>query len=294
MQINGIEIDDTYCEAFDGLFSRIIITAKNERYLKRAALGATALPSTVVGRTEGGIEKWLDEDETPDKRKGAIVQVWANYKKDVSKFEYEHSLRIRQGVLVVPTTRIFNALDSDDVMDTMERVGHCGDGHEWVENRFGREVINVPLMMGEFLIERYLGYAKGVMGGNVWFMCKSGDAALKAGEAAVEAVGKIDGAITSFDVCSAGSKVETNYPEIGPTTNHPYCPTLKGKIKDSRVPEGVESIPEIVINGVSLDTVKEAMRAAIEAAAGIDGVVKILAGNYGGKLGAHRIYLREL
>jgi formylmethanofuran--tetrahydromethanopterin N-formyltransferase len=297
MQINGIDVEDTYCEAFDGLFSRIIVTAKNERYLKRAVLGATALPSTVVGRTEGGIEKWLDEDETPDKRKGAIVQVWANYKKNVSKFEYEYSLRIRQGVLVVPTTRIFNAMDSLDssgVIDTMDRVGHCGDGHEWVENRFGREVINIPLMMGEFLIERYLGYAKGVMGGNVWFMCKSGDAALKAGEAAVEAVGRIDGAVTSFDVCSAGSKVETNYKEIGPTTNHPYCPTLKGKIKDSRVPEGVESIPEIVINGVSLDSVKEAMKAAIEGAAGIDGVIKILAGNYGGKLGKYKIYLKEL
>ncbi len=294
MQINGIEIEDTYCEAFAGIFSRIIITAKNERYLKRAALGATALPSTVVGRTEGGIEKWLDEDETPDKRKGAIVQVWANYSKDISKFEYEYSLRIRQGVLVVPTTRIFNALDSDDVIDMMDRVGHCGDGYEWVENRFGREVINVPLMMGEFLIERDLGYAKGVMGGNVWFMCKSEDAALKAGEAAVEAVGGIDGAITSFDICSAGSKVETRYPEIGPTTNHPYCPTLKKKIKDSKVPEGVESIPEIVINGINLDTVKGAMQAAIRSATEISGVVKISAGNYGGKLGAYKIYLTEL
>ncbi|MBI5253855.1 MAG: formylmethanofuran--tetrahydromethanopterin formyltransferase, partial [Euryarchaeota archaeon] len=91
-----------------------------------------------------------------------------------------------------------------------------------------------------------------------------------------------------------GSKVETRYPEIGPTTNHPYCPTLRGKIEDSKVPEGVASIPEIVINGVSIQAVKEAMQAAMHSVRNVEGVIKISAGNYGGKLGKHKIYLREL
>lgn len=289
-----MEIDDTYCEAFDGLYSRTIITAKNEHYLKRAVLGATALPSTVVGRTEGGVEKWLGGNETPDGRPGALVQVWGKWSKNTSDFEYEYSLRIRQGVLVVPTTAIFNALDSDDRLDMMERVGHCGDGFEEVKHIHGREVISIPLMMGDFLIERYLGYKKGIMGGNIWFLCESEEAALQAGERAVGAVLNVEGAVTPFDICSAGSKVETNYPEIGPTTNHPYCPTLRGKIVDSKVPEGVVSIPEIVINGTTLDAVREAMQAAIESAEGISGVLRVSAGNYGGKLGAHKIYLREL
>ncbi len=289
-----MKIDDTYCEAFDGLYSRIIVTAKDEDYLKKAALGATALPSTVVGRTEGGVEKWLSEAETPDGRPGAVVQVWGAWGKDTSGFEYEYSLRIRQGILVVPTTAVFNALDSDDRLDMMDRVGHCGDGYERVERIHGREVISVPLMMGDFLIERYLGYKKGIMGGNVWFMCESEKSALEAGERAVEAVLDVEGAVTPFDVCSAGSKVETNYPEIGPTTNHPYCPTLRSKIPDSKVPDGIVSIPEIVINGTTLDAVKDAMRAAIKSAKGISGVRTVSAGNYGGKLGPHKIYLREL
>ncbi len=289
-----MEIDDTYCEAFDGLYSRIIVTAKNEQYLKKAVLGATALPSTVVGRTEGGVEKWLTGNETPDGRPGALVQVWGIWSENTRDFEHEYSLRIRQGVLVVPTTAIFDALDSDSKLDMMERVGHCGDGFEEVEHMHGREVISIPLMMGNFLIERYLGYKKGVMGGNVWFLCESEEAALQAGERAVEAVLDIEGAITPFDICSAGSKVETNYPEIGPTTNHPHCPTLRGKIADSKVPEGVKSIPEIVINGTTLDVVKEAMQAAIKSADGVGGVLKVSAGNYEGKLGTHRIYLREL
>lgn len=295
MKLDGIEIEDTYCEAFDGLFSRMLITARDHKRLYKAALSATALPSTVFNKSEGGVERWLGEKETPDGRRGAVVQIWVNEGKNArAKLEQELGWRIRQGVLVVPTTSVFNALDSKEKIDIMSKVGHCGDGYEEVEKRFGREIINIPLMMGEFIIERYIGYARGVMGGNLWFFCKDTEAALEAGDRAVDAIGGIEGAITSFDVCSAGSKVETRYPEIGPTTNHPYCPALRGKIKDSRVPEGVASIPEIVINGVSIQAVKEAMQAAMHSVRNVEGVIKISAGNYGGKLGKHKIYLREL
>jgi len=56
----------------------------------------------------------------------------------------------------------------------------------------------------------------------------------------------------------------------------------------------VSYIPEIVINGVSLEAVKGAMRAGIEAALEVEGVTGISAGNYGGKLGEYKIFLREL
>jgi len=294
------EIEDTYAEAFDGLYCRIIITAKDETRLKRAAYGCTALPMVVVGRTEGGVEKWLNPQQTPDKRLGAVVQFWGAideskpFEASLKKFVKEVSYRIRQEILVEPTTCAFNALDSDKKFDTMDTVGHCGDGYEWEEEHYGHRVINIPLMMPGFRIERYVGYGIGVSGGNVWLMCRDEDSALKAGDKALDAIHKIDGVVTPFDICSAGSKPETKYPEIGPTTNHPYCPTLKGKIPDSKVPKGVNSIPEIVINGVSLDAVKMAMKAAIHVTRNIPGVVKISAGNYGGKLGKHRIYLREL
>ncbi len=294
-EIHGIKVEDTYCEAFDGLFSRLLITARDDKRLKKAAYGSIALPCTVFSESEGGIERWLREEETPDRRMGAIVQIWVTggVNSGVKRLEYELGKRIRQGILVVPTTSIFNSLDSTEKIDIMDKVGHCGDGYETIETRFGREVINIPLMMGEFIIERYLGYKNGVMGGNVWFFCTTEEAALEAGDKAVESIGKIDGAITSFDICSAGSKIETNYPEIGPTTNHLYCPTLRNRIKDSKVPENVKSIPEIVINGVSIDAVKEAMKAAICSVKDVEGVVKISAGNYGGKLGKHKIYLRD-
>jgi len=295
-------VEDTYAEAFEGVYCRVIVTADDEETLRKAALHATATPSIVIGRVEGGIEKWLKEKETPDKRKGVVLQFWGGidpkkpFSDSLKKFEIELSYRIRQDILVKPFTAVFDAMSkAEGKIDMMERVGHCGDGYEWMEKRYGREVIVVPIMVPDFIIERYLGYARGVMGANFWIMCKSKEALREAGTKALDAIHKVDGVITSFEICSAGSKPETRFPWIGPTTNHPYCPSLKKKLgKKSKVPEGVSYIPEIVINGISLEAVKKAMKAGIEAAINVDGVVKISAGNYGGKLGEYKIYLREL
>jgi formylmethanofuran--tetrahydromethanopterin N-formyltransferase len=297
-----VEIEDTYAEAFAGIFCRVIVTADDARTLRSAAEDSTATPSAVIGRVEGGVEKWLGEKETPDHRKGAVLQFWeaADHKTSLAdflkKFETELSYRIRQDILVKPFTAVFDALpNAEGKLDIMTRVGHCGDGYEWVEKRYGREVIVVPIMVPDFIIERYLGYAHGVMGANFWVMCKTKVALKKAGEKALEALHKVSGVVTPFDVCSAGSKPETRFPLIGPTTNHPYCPSLKQKLgKASMVPEGVRYIPEIVINGVSLEAVKEAVKAGIDAVLNVDGVMRVSAGNYGGKLGEFKIYLREL
>ncbi len=296
------EIEDTYAEAFDGLYCRVIVTADDEEVLRKTAEDATATPSIVIGRIEGGIEKVLGQKETPDGRKGVILQFWGGIEEgkplaeSAKKFEVELAYRIRQDILVKPFTAIFDTLlNPDGKIDMMKRVGHCGDGFEWVEKLYGRTMIVVPIMVSDFLIERELGYAKGVVGANFWYMCKTKRAVMEAGENALKAIHKIEGAITPFDICSAGSKPETNFPWIGPTTNHPYCPTLKEKLgKESKVPEGVFYIPEIVINGVSLKVVREAMKVGIQRASVVKGVVKISAGNYGGKLGKHKIYLREL
>lgn len=293
------EIENTYAEAFEGLFTRLIITAKDLTRLRKATYNSTALPSTVIDRTEGGVEQWLKTTETPDGRLGSIVQFWGSFiennaEKSIYKFYREVSYRIRQGILVVPTTSLFNAYNSEKKIDTMEKIGHCGDGYENEMNFKNRCVIKIPLMMGDFIIERYIGYGRGVMGGNIWLMCDTEETAIKASDKAIKAIRKVEGVITPFDVCSAGSKPETKYPEIGPTTNHVFCPTLRGKISDSKVPKGVNSIPEIVINGINLNVVRNAMKTAIFSVQKMEGIVKISAGNYGGRLGKYKIFLRDL
>jgi formylmethanofuran--tetrahydromethanopterin N-formyltransferase len=295
-------VEDTYAEAFEGIFCRVMVTADDERTLHAAAEDSTATPSVVIGRTEGGVERYLTEKETLDNRKGALLQFWAEvnpkktFSESLKKFETELSFRIRQDILVKPFTAVFDALPNAEAqLDMMERIGHCGDSYEWVEKRFGRKVIVIPLMVPDFIIEQHIGYAHGIMGANFWLFCNSKEALKKAGEKALEAIHKVPGVVTPFDVCSAGSKPETHFPQIGPTTNHLYCPSLKQQLgKASKVPEGVRYIPEIVINGVSMDAVRKAMKVGIDAARKVPGVERVSAGNYGGKLGKYKINLREL
>ena len=296
------KIDDTFIEAFAGIFCRVIVTADDVETLCKAASDSTATPSVVIGRTEGGVERYLSPEETPDKRVGAILQFWGginpekSFAESLKKFETELSYRIRQDILVKPFTAVFDALPgAEGKLDMMERVGHCGDGYEWVENRFGRDVIVVPLMVPDFIIERHIGYGRGVMGGNFWFMCTTKQALKEAGEKALDAIHHVDGVVTTFDICSAGSKPETHFPQIGPTTNHLYCPSLKSRLgQESKVPDGVGYIAEIVYDGISIESLKEATKAGINAVLPFEGVVRVSAGNYEGKLGQYKIPLKEL
>ena len=299
----GIEkLDETYAEAFEGIFIRIVLTAEDLKTLKAAAEECTSTPSIVIGRVEGGIEKYLSEKETPDSRNGVIIQFWGGLdpskplEDSVKKFEIELSYRIRQDILVKPFTSIFNALD-DPIghIDTMERIGHCGDGFEWEEDLNGRRIINVPIMVPDFRIERYLGYRRGVMGGNFWYMCSTKEAVFEAGNRALDAIREVPGIVTPFNICSAGSKPETKFPWIGPTTNEVYCPSLRDRIGDrSKVPENVEYIPEIVINGTTLSAVSKAMKVGIKSIWDMPEVIRVSAGNYQGKLGKYKIELQGL
>jgi formylmethanofuran--tetrahydromethanopterin N-formyltransferase len=78
------------------------------------------------------------------------------------------------------------------------------------------------------------------------------------------------------------------------STYEKYCPTLKQKLgAESAVPDGVTSIMEIVINGRDLATVTRATHAAIDCAVSTPGLLRISAGNYGGRLGKSFIQLRQ-
>lgn len=302
MKIDGVEVEDTYCEAFEGIVTRLLVTLRDEELMGYAAAQSSSLPSIVVGRTEAGIERWVKENETPDGNPGFILQIWGAWdpkkpEKSLKKFYKELGLRIRQGILVIPTTTVFNYLESDTTFDLMENVGYCGDIYQSEEELYERIMIKIPLMMGDFFIEKEIGYMIGVSGGNIWLMCDSEKSALRAGKRALNSLMNVENIITPFAICSAGSKTvyeDQPHPEIGPTTNHPYCPTLRNEIDDSKVPKGVESIPELVINGLSMDDVKNAMKIAMKEAAKVKGILKISAGNFGGNLGKYKIHLKDL
>ncbi len=95
-------------------------------------------------------------------------------------------------------------------------------------------------------------------------------------------------------VCRSGSKAGSLKYKLKASTNHPFCPTLKTVVADSQLPEEVNSVYEIVINGLTVEAVKKAMGEGIKAAINVPGVLQISAGNYGGKLGPYKAFLKEV
>ena len=132
------------------------------------------------------------------------------------------------------------------------------------------------------------------MGGNLWFFGKTADAALDAATKAAAAAGEVPGVILPFPggIASSGSKAGSKYKFAIASTYAEYCPTLRGKDGiTTRLPEGVTSVQEIIINGADLPTIARATQAAIAAAKDVPDLLTISAGNYGGRLGKSFIYL---
>jgi formylmethanofuran--tetrahydromethanopterin N-formyltransferase len=150
-------------------------------------------------------------------------------------------------------------------------------------------------MEGEFLVEERFGIVEGVAGGNLIILGEDVSSALRAAEAAADAMRAVEGAIMPFPggIARSGSKVGSRYKGQIASTNHALCPTLRAQVDDSQVPDGIGSVFEIVIDGLAPEPVREAMRVGLDAAARA-GAKQITAGNYGGNLGEHHFHLKEL
>lgn len=300
--VQRAEIEDTYAEAFRSIYAEVLITARDRKWLDHAVAAATGnASSTIRCDCEAGVDRYVgpggDESfATPDGRPGAIVQfhVPRFFKERERHLEQSLLTRLSQNVLTCPTATAFNLLDTEPYFKLGRKVAFFGDGHQFRAERFGRRVWVVPIMGGEFVIDRRFGFRDGIMGGNLWFMAETQDAAIEAAERAAAAVMHAPGTIMSFPggVAGSASKAGSKYKFLIASTYAEYCPTLREKLgAQSRVPPNVSSIMEIVINGRDLAAVSEATQAAIRGAVETPGLVRITAGNYGGRLGKSFIYL---
>ena len=296
MIINGVEIEDNFAEAFGIKVSRILITAATKKLALVAATEATGYGTSVIGcPAEAGIDGYVPPQETPDGRPGYIIMI-CNMNKD--KLDHELLERVGMCVLTAATTAVFDWMDEpDEKLKTGQKLKFFGDGYEKTLDIQGRKVHSIPLMSGDFLVEAELGIRAGVAGGNFFILAENQPAGLLAADAAVDAIEAVPGAITPFPggIVASGSKVgSTKYKFLGASTNEKMCVTLKDDVKGCQIPENVNGVYEIVIDGVDEESVKAAMKAGIEAAVKISGVIQISAGNFGGNLGKYQIKLHEL
>jgi formylmethanofuran--tetrahydromethanopterin N-formyltransferase len=293
LRVNGVEIEDTFAEAFKMRAARAIVTAETAGWARTAAELATGYATSVIGcDAEAGLETDLPASETPDGRPGVSLLVFGFNTAVLGKALVN---RIGQCVMTCPTTACYNGLPTgEESVKVGGLLRFFGDGHQGSKKLDGRRYWRVPVMDGEFLCEDAFGVQRAVAGGNFLILATDQTSALRAAEDAVRAIRAVPGVILPFPggVVRSGSKVGSRYKALKASTNEEYCPTLRG-LGRSRLPADVHAVYEIVIDGLDQPAVEAAMRVGIRAACG-PGVVQISAGNYGGKLGQYPLPLHQI
>jgi len=296
MERRGVRIDDTFAEAFDMRAARVVITARSPAWALTAARAMTGFATSVIGcKVEAGLEAELAPDETPDGRPGVSVLLFGFDADGLGKRLVE---RVGQTVLTCPTTACFDGLPQAGERVVVGGVlRHFGDRYQSSKLLDGNRYWRIPVMEGEFLVQETFGVQKAIGGGNFLILAEDQDAALGAAEAAVDSMRTVRGVVLPFPggIVRSGSKVGAKrYKHMIASTNDAYCPTLRGrKGVKSALPEGVNSVLEIVVDGLDRAAIEDTLRAGIDAACR-PGVIEISAGNFGGKLGKHHFPLHAL
>lgn len=298
---NGVAIDDTFAEAFPMKATRLVITAHNPTWARHAAVAATGFATSVIAcGCEAGIERELSPEETPDGRPGIAVLIFAMSGKELAK---QIERRVGQCVLTCPTTAVYAGIAEGEAVADVVALGKnlrfFGDGWQISKVIGGLRYWRVPVMDGEFVAQETTAVVKGVGGGNLLLLARDTDAALAAAEAAVAAMQKLPNVIMPFPggVVRSGSKVGSKYPALGASTNDAFCPSLVGLAAKTELTPETRCVMEIVIDGLTEADVAAAMRTGIEAGVALGaagGLLRISAGNYGGKLGPFHFHLRRL
>jgi formylmethanofuran--tetrahydromethanopterin N-formyltransferase len=290
----GVPIEDTFAEAFPMTAVRLVVTAETPEWARVAADTTCGYASSVIGcDAEAGLESVLAANETPDGRPGVSLLLFGFSRDALQKAVVN---RVGQCILTCPTTACYNGLpvQKERAIHVGGALRFFGDTFQFSKKLGDRRFWRLPVMDGEFICEDLFGTVKGVAGGNLLIVGATQSQALEAAQAAATAMRQCSEVILPFPggIVRSGSKVGSRYKKLKASTNDAYCPTLRGQV-ESALPEGAAAVYEIVVDGIDLSSVEGAMKAGLEAAC-LPGVLKITAGNYGGKLGPHHIHLHKL
>jgi len=295
--VNGVIVDDTFAEAFPMKATRLVITAHDLTWARHAATSATGFATSVIAcGCEAGIERELAPHETPDGRPGLSILIFSMSGKELAK---QVERRVGQCVLTCPTTAVYAGIAEGEAIALGRNLRFFGDGWQISKVIGGVRYWRIPVMDGEFVAQETTAVTKAVGGGNLLMLASGLDASLAAAEAAVRAMQRLPNVVMPFPggVVRSGSKVGSKYKTLSASTNDAYCPGLYGLAKRSELTPDVQSVLEIVIDGLTQDDVAAAMRAGLQACIDIGpagGLLRVSAGNYGGKLGPYHFHLHAL
>ncbi|MCK4477070.1 formylmethanofuran--tetrahydromethanopterin N-formyltransferase [Candidatus Bathyarchaeota archaeon] len=298
MKINNVEIDDTFAEIWDLKIARILVTAYSESWaLSASQMMAGYGSSVIMCASQAGIEGPVSPIETPDGRPGVLVQVSLPPDPPYNGGKLKKEIVTRTLTLIQPPTcAAFNAMPKELIRETVDvgsQISRFGDGFESEDVISDREVYRIPVTSGDFIVEKKFGITVGC-DGHFIVMAENVVAGLAGVNAAFSAIRTVGGvAPLGLGPSNSAKRGGINYKERA-TTSHAYVPSLRNKVKDTNVPEGVEAVMEVAFFGLTMDAVKKALKVGIEATTTVPGVKKISALDLGGTFGGHQIYFRDL
>ena len=293
MQINGVEIEDTFAEAFGMWGARLIVTGEDMEWARTAAEAATGLATSIIGcGCEAGTNDLAAGEQTPDGRPGMAALLFATTRKDM---EAQLLQRVGQAVMTCVTSACYNGLDVDEKLKVGGKLRYFGDGFQRskllrrpssvARSRDGRRVRRRgELRRGQGRRRRQLLHDGGEPGGGArrgarrrWppcAPCRAPSCRFRAASCAAAARSP------------RATRVRTSR---ATRRSARRCTDWKTALSET----GENAVLEIVVDGLDEAAVAEAMRVGIVAACR-PGVTRISAGNYGGSLGQFHFALREL
>jgi len=287
MKLGYATIYDTFAEAWDLEVMRVLLTAISpEVALGGAQQFSGAAGSSMIGsRVNAGIERMALPHETPDGRPGVYVSLamGPSARQDMLK---EVELRVALASLV-PTVAIWDAMvpgvatETANLFDQFKMSDERWKGYDSERVVGSRKMCVVPTTTGEFVYEKAYQISTGTDGHFVCFAENAASAVL-AVSAAKQALETVDG------VSPMGFGLEQVFRE------YDFIPSLRHKIQDSKVPDGVNSILNLLMFGASPDLMRRGMSVSLKAAAMVPGVLYLSAMNFGGQFGRHKYPLHEL
>src|SRR5471032_431719 len=236
MILDGVEIEDTFDEAFGMRETRLIVTADTPRWARIAGDTATGFATSVIAcGAEAGIERDLAPDETPDGRPGIALLLFAVNREALTKAMRD---RVGQCILTCPGTACYAGLDDGERLPLGRGLRYFGDGHQAAKRLAGKRYWRIPVMDGEFLCEDTVGQVKAVGGGNFLILVRTHGGVLAAAERAIEEMRRLLGVIMPFPggVARSGSKIGSRYKGLVASTNDAYCPSIKGVVATALPP----------------------------------------------------------
>jgi formylmethanofuran--tetrahydromethanopterin N-formyltransferase len=288
MKIKNVTIIDTFAEAWTLEVVRVVLTANSsELALGGAHQFAGAAGSSMIGsRINAGIERMALPQETPDGRPGVFISLAMPPDQREAMLQ-ELELRIALASLI-PTIAVFDAAirevtgESVDIHEKFNISAERWQAYDTERLMDGRKVCVLPTTTGEFVYDKTYKICTDGTDGHFVCFADSETAAVTAIAAAKDALAAIDG------VAPMGYGLEQVFRE------YDYIPSLRDKIENSKVQDGVNSILNLLMFGASPELMRKAMTGSLRAAAQVPGVMYLGAMNFGGEFGKHQYHLHKL